>query len=177
MAVKKQSTWKRVWSKLNRRQKIVASAAAAALLVVIVVWLAGEMIITRANPPARYTGVILTPEADQVLRRACYDCHSNETQYPAYSYLPFVSILLARDVKSGRHEMNFSEWDRVSHDDQVDLADDILNEVHGGRMPPTGYRMMHPVSALSETDIKLLEQAAAQVYGVKPDGKDKPAKQ
>src|SRR5918999_81790 len=44
--------------------------------------------------------------------RACFDCHSNETQWPWYSNLAPASWLLQRDVKSGREELNFSEWDR-----------------------------------------------------------------
>src|SRR5512147_1206625 len=42
------------------------------------------------------------------LRRACFDCHSNETRWPWYSSLPIASWLIARDVRSGRSQVNFS---------------------------------------------------------------------
>ena len=41
--------------------------------------------INRKNPPVE--AEIIAPErVKSILKRSCYDCHSNETKYPAYSY-------------------------------------------------------------------------------------------
>jgi len=43
-------------------------------------------------------------------RRACFDCHSNETVWPWYSSIAPVSWLVQRDVDEGREKLNFSDW-------------------------------------------------------------------
>ena len=47
-----------------------------------------------------------------ILRTSCYDCHSNETNWPWYSYVAPVSFMVAGDVEDGRKSLNFSEWDK-----------------------------------------------------------------
>ena len=42
--------------------------------------------VERGNPPVE-SDVAAPPEVATVLRRACYDCHSNETKWPWYSRL------------------------------------------------------------------------------------------
>ena len=65
--------------------------------------------VDRENPPV--TGDIGAPsEVDAILRTSCYDCHSNETVWPWYSYLAPASWLVAEDVEHGREHLNFSEW-------------------------------------------------------------------
>jgi hypothetical protein len=65
--------------------------------------------VTRTNPPV--VADVGTPaDLAAVLRRACYDCHSNETTWPSYSAVAPVSWLIGHDVREGRHELNFSSW-------------------------------------------------------------------
>jgi hypothetical protein len=65
--------------------------------------------VDRTNPPV--TGEIEAPEKVMaILRTSCYDCHSNETKWPWYSYIAPASWLIADDVQVGRGHMNFSEW-------------------------------------------------------------------
>ena len=66
----------------------------------------------RTNPPvqADFRG---SPEVISVLRRACYDCYSNETVWPWYSRVAPVSWVIARDVHEGRAALNFSTWNRL----------------------------------------------------------------
>src|SRR5690242_6290427 len=52
------------------------------------------------------------PATRALARRACFDCHSNKTVWPWYSHVAPVSWLVMKDVVDGRHEMNFSEWDK-----------------------------------------------------------------
>ena len=79
----------------SRRRAWVAAAGIGAL---VVAWIVGEALIQRTNPPQRHVGVILSPDADPLLKRACFDCHSNETRYPWYSYLPLASLRIALHV-------------------------------------------------------------------------------
>ena len=52
-------------------------------------------------------------ESAALARDACYSCHSNETDWPLYSYVAPMSWLVRADVESGRDELNFSDWDEA----------------------------------------------------------------
>jgi vacuolar iron transporter family protein len=89
-------------------------------LVLLAVFVAMQFVPVAAtsNPPV--TGDLPAPPAAKaILRRACDDCHSNETRLPWYSRIAPVSWLVARDVREGRSELNFSNWDRYSTRQQV----------------------------------------------------------
>src|SRR5690242_8962779 len=84
------------------------------LLVIVILVIVIQVIpVTRDNPPGE-TEVPAPDSVRVVLRRACYDCHSNETVWPWYSRIAPVSWLLARDVHQGRRELNFSTWNRLT---------------------------------------------------------------
>ena len=91
------------------------------------------------------------PESvENILRTSCYDCHSNESKYPWYSYIAPVSWLVVRDIKVGREELNFSEWESQSKMDKAKNIDKIIDEVSEGNMPMPIYTLMHSEAKLSE---------------------------
>jgi hypothetical protein len=91
-----------------------------------------------------------------VLHRACFDCHSNETRWPWYSRLPAVSWLLAHDVTAARAQMNFSEWGGYNPFDRADLLDHMCDLTTHGRMPAVGYRLLHRDARLSALEVSRL---------------------
>jgi hypothetical protein len=97
-----------------------------------------------------------SPRTRQLAKRACYDCHSNETAWPWYSRIAPVSWLTGRDVRQGRSRLNFSEWN-----DPLDQADDGSEEVQAGNMPPWFYLPMHPEARLTP------EERAALARGLR----------
>lgn len=107
--------------------------------------------VDRSNPPVE-SAVIAPAHVQNVMRRACYDCHSHETVWPWYSRVAPVSFLIAHDVKSGRAELNFSTWDRLAFQQQAKKAKKSWEEVAEGEMPPRAYVAMHPEAALSGED-------------------------
>lgn len=128
-------------------------------------WLAGGFVVVfaaiqlvpgeRTNPPVE-TEVPASEEVRLVLRRACYDCHSNETVWPWYSRIAPISWLLARDVAEGREALNFSTWNRLSHEKRVEAMHESWEEIEEGEMPPWFYLPPHPEARLSEEDRQLL---------------------
>jgi hypothetical protein len=117
--------------------------------------------VDRSNPPV--TGDVPTaPAVKAVLRRACYDCHPNETQWPWYSHIAPVSWLLARDVREGRAELNLSTWDQYSTRQQVKKLKESWEEVAEGEMPPWFYLPAHREARLSAEDRALLRQWARE---------------
>jgi hypothetical protein len=151
------------------QRRLVKGGAIVLVVGLLGVWAAGEALISRTHPAERYAGVILSPAADQVLRRACFDCHSNETRYPAYSYLPVASLLLANNVREGRRELNFSEWGRLTATDKADAIEDSLEQIQKGGMPTWDYVFLHPEARLTAADRTLLEQSARQAFGARPE--------
>ena len=128
------------------RAAAVAIAAAAALQLVPV---------QRTNPPV--TSEIDAPaDVKQILERSCWDCHSNRTRWPWYSRVAPVSWLVARDVRLGRRELNFSEWPAFDFEEQDDLMAHIAKQVDRGRMPLPIYLTMHADAKLSAADRRRL---------------------
>jgi hypothetical protein len=114
----------------------------------------------RTNPPV--TGDIETPpDVKALLRRACYDCHSNETRWRWYAYVAPVSWLLYRDVADGRRHMNFSEWDKVPVDKRQKREAACGREVASGDMPLWFYLPLHPAAKLSPADKALVQKWAS----------------
>jgi hypothetical protein len=115
--------------------------------------------VERTNPPVEEE-VDAPEEVVQVLRRACYDCHSNETVWPWYSRVAPASWLAVRDVTKGREELNFSTWNRLSTRERVEAMQESWEEVEEGEMPPWFYLPPHPEALLSPEDRELLRRWA-----------------
>jgi hypothetical protein len=112
--------------------------------------------LTHSNPPVE-SDVSAPADVRAVLDRACYDCHSNETVWPWYSYVAPVSWLVAHDVNEGREHVNFSTWGRLDVSKRADVLRKIRDEVGEGHMPPRIYFPMHPEARLTDADKAAIE--------------------
>jgi len=112
--------------------------------------------VSRSNPPVQgdFRG---STEVVSVLRRACYDCHSNQTVWPWYSRVAPVSWVIAHDVTEGRAELNFSTWDQLSTEKQAKAMKESWKEVAEGEMPTWYYVVLHPEARLSANDQSVLQ--------------------
>lgn len=118
----------------------------------------------QTNPPV--THPIQAPAAvTSILKRACYDCHSNETRLHWYNRVAPVSWLVAEHVRTGRSRFNFSTWDTLSAVQQQGLLWEMVNMVLDGKMPLPSYTAIHPAAKLSQEDIAVLK---AYVNGLSP---------
>jgi hypothetical protein len=107
--------------------------------------------IRHDNPPA--AGLVDAPPAVvSILRRSCYDCHSNETAWRWYTYVAPVSWLAGYDVHDGRRRLNFSEWSRDQPPARKKQMNDLVRDVEGGEMPPWYYTPAHPAARLGPVD-------------------------
>lgn len=52
--------------------------------------------------------------------------------------------------------MNFSEWETLKPEKKADLAEEILEEIEEGNMPPKDYIFLHPNSKLDPEEIEVL---------------------
>lgn len=104
--------------------------------------------------------IILTEKAPEdvklILSKACYDCHSNQTTYPWYSYMAPVSWLIAKDTKEGREELNFSNWADLSKRKKIKILNEMAEEIEKKNMPLEVYTVIHKDAILSEEEIETI---------------------
>lgn len=150
------------------------------LLPKILLGVAGVLVVIQVvrpdhtNPPV--TGQIKAPpEVLTLLKRSCFDCHSNETTWPWYSQIAPVSWLVARDVKEGRKHLNFSEWEGYEAGRKAKKLEETASEVGEGGMPMEIYLPMHPDAKLSEGDRKVLVDWAKGGNAPPPPAPEAPA--
>jgi cytochrome c len=91
-----------------------------------------------------------------LFERSCQNCHSQRTQWPAYTYLPVIGWAIEKDVSEARKHMDFSQWDQYSSDEQRDLLARIGTVVKTRQMPMSRYLLLHPEARLSDADIQII---------------------
>jgi hypothetical protein len=114
----------------------------------------------QVNPPVGTEPAWDSPGTRALARRACFDCHSNETEWPAYSRVAPISWLIQRDVSEGRAVLNFSEWQRPQEE-----AKEAAEEVLEGEMPLRIYQLMHGHARLSAADRERLARGLERTVG------------
>lgn len=119
----------------------------------------------KTNPAVDATRTIqaattVPPAATAILTRACYDCHSHQTQWPWYSHVAPVSWFLIDHVNDGRRHLNFSEWATYEPKRMKRKLEEIKEEVEDGAMPLKSYLPLHPNAKLSAEDIQTLSRWA-----------------
>ncbi|MBL8045003.1 MAG: heme-binding domain-containing protein [Anaerolineales bacterium] len=131
------------WRKLSWPRRIVFIVVAAVVAIQLIpVWL------VQTNPPVLAEPNWDSPETRALAKRACFDCHSNETVWPWYSKVAPVSWLITKDTLDGRQNLNFSEWGRGRRV-ELDEVEEVLRE---GQMPLPVYLPMHPEANLSQAE-------------------------
>ena len=119
------------------------------------------------NPPDRFP-LGAPPEVEAIMRRACLDCHSNETRWPLYSRTAPGSWLMIRDVTKGRKHLNFSEWGDSDEDERKLDRENCWDQIESGEMPPWFYVYpLHLGAKLSEAD-----KATLKAWMLKDKDKD-----
>ena len=96
-------------------------------------------------------------EVKAIFKKACYDCHSNETNLRWYDKVAPISWQVADHIRSGRAGLNFSEWDKLSPIAQKAKLWESLNQILAGAMPLESYQMVHSQARLSKKDITVLK--------------------
>lgn len=113
----------------------------------------------RTNPPVKSDMIAGTQPPEPVaaaLVAACYDCHSDQTQWPWYSHVAPVSWLVVSDVNDGRHNLNLSEWPANDAKRAVRRLEDMGDNIDAGNMPPKKYTAIHANARLTESQRKVM---------------------
>jgi len=115
----------------------------------------------HTNPPVQATVQWDTPKTKQLFMRACGDCHSNETKWPAYSNVVPISWFIMAHVEEGREHFNVSMWGIQ----KKNKGDEAAEEVEEGDMPLISYLIAHPEAKLTEQETKTLIQGLKNTFG------------
>ena len=99
------------------------------------------------------------PRTRELAVRACFDCHSNMTKWPWYSWVAPASWLVAHDVAEGREHLNFSEFDRRQRN-----ADECADQIRSGEMPPWQYLPLHQEARLSDVEREELARGFERMF-------------
>jgi heme-binding protein/cytochrome P460 len=109
-----------------------------------------------ANPPV--TGDLEAPKAvKDILKRACYDCHSNETNLRWYDKVVPIYWKVAEHVRDGRKVLNFSDWQHLAPGDQKGKLWEAVNQIQAGAMPLSNYTKAHPSANVAAGDLDILK--------------------
>lgn len=113
---------------------------------------------TPAKSPEKSVERLATvpPGVQATLRRACYDCHSNEPRWPWYSQVSPVSFFVVGHVREAREHLNFSDWSHVAAGEDKDALEEICDEVQKGGMPLPSYLWIHWDARLSPADVEAI---------------------
>ncbi len=95
-----------------------------------------------------------------LLKTACYDCHSNQTTYPWYTYVQPIGWLLNDHIQKGKAELNFSEFASYSIRRQQSKLKSIASQINDGEMPLESYTWIHKNARLSKQDKKMISDWA-----------------
>lgn len=121
--------------------------------------------LTNSEPEHRLvTQNINAPKkVEAILRKACYDCHSNETNLKWFDKIAPVTWLVKADVEKGRMALNFSEWDKLDAPTQKAKLFYAVNKIISGEMPLNNYKIMHPEAQLTPDDITILKDYLSSI--------------
>jgi hypothetical protein len=136
------ATWR--WRRLLR-----GSLAAGGIALVLIQFVPYGH--SHTNPPVTREPIWNNPQTGELAARACFDCHSNQTEWRWYTNVAPFSWYIQHDVEDGRRRLNFSEWDKPQRE-----ARGAPNEVQRGEMPPAAYLPVHPEARLSDQERQIL---------------------
>ncbi|PYF74630.1 heme-binding domain-containing protein [Pedobacter nutrimenti] len=91
-----------------------------------------------------------------ILKKACYDCHSNNTDYPWYTYIQPMHWFMNYHIQSGKEELNFNEFGAYTPRRQQSKLRSIENSLKDGSMPLSSYTLIHRNAILSEAEKSLI---------------------
>lgn len=137
------------------------------LAIVVIIQFVGNKLPANSNDLSKDFALTenAPKEVKAILSKACYDCHSNQTSYPWYSYVAPVSWLVIKDVKEGREELNFSEWSDQSKRRKVKILNEMAEEIEDKKMPLPVYTITHRDAKLSDDEITAITSWTKTVSG------------
>ena len=98
----------------------------------------------------------ITPDVKNILQSSCYDCHSNNSNYPIYASIQPIEWWLQHHIDEGKEELNFSEFAGYSPRRRFHKLEEIKEQIVENEMPLYSYTIVHTQAKLSEQQKSIL---------------------
>lgn len=132
------------------KRKILLSLLA---LLLVIQFIRPEKNLSTSVSPNDITTKFPVPEnVNQILEKACNDCHSDNTYYPWYSNIQPIGWWLQYHVNDGKRDLNFNEFANYPSKKQDHKLKELIETVKEGEMPLTSYTWLHGKAKLSEQE-------------------------
>jgi len=106
----------------------------------------------KQDDSINFTSMYKVPKnVETILRTSCYDCHSNTTHYPMYSYIQPTRFFMESHIKEGKENLNFNEFGNYSSRKQNNKLDRIVKQIKSNDMPLRSYTLIHRDAILSNS--------------------------
>ena len=109
------------------------------------------------SPKPLFSGAQIETPVLNIMQRSCVSCHSEQTAWPWYSYVPPASWMVEKDVRDGRSLFNMSRWDEYSAEKHMEILSEISVMVRNKQMPLPRYTWLHSEAKLSDADISSID--------------------
>ena len=147
---------------LSPRRLAIGAIGLFVLIQLFPVWL------WRTNPAPVSQPKWDSSQTQALTQRACFDCHSNQTTWPWYSYVAPASWLIPRDVIEGRQHLNFDDWQTaLAKTDRFPLDERVQREMSRGDMPPNYFLWLHSNAKLTADEQQQLIDGLAKTIQAK----------
>jgi len=95
-------------------------------------------------------------EVHTLLISKCYDCHSNNTNYPWYAHIQPVGWFLNGHVVEGKEHLNFSAFNTYNAEKAAHKLEEVGEAFTEGWMPLDSYTMIHQDAKVTPADVQLI---------------------
>lgn len=147
--------------KVNFRKVLMVVAAVLLLLQLVPV----DRTVPEGTEGQDFLVAVAAPEAiANLVKDACYDCHSYETKYPWYARVAPLSFWVQGHINEGREHLNFSTWTAYPAKKAAHKLEECYEEVESRNMPMKSYTWMHPEGQLDDAQVGALAQWFQQLY-------------
>lgn len=127
------------------------------LALVIIQFIPVDRSVPETNPEDEFFAVVdASTEVKTLVKEACYDCHSYETEYPWYNRIAPVNFILNNHIQEGREELNFSTWNTYTMKKASHKAKESVETIEDKSMPMKSFTWTHPESRLTDNQREVL---------------------
>ncbi|WP_321314288.1 heme-binding domain-containing protein [Halarcobacter sp.] len=127
------------------------------IIILLIIFIAMQFItIDKTNEATPKELEMKMPEnIYNLVKTACYDCHSNEVKWPWYSNIAPFSWAINTHVKDGRKALNFSEWENYPKEEKEKKIKEIFRTAYAA-MPLRSYLWVHKEADLTMEQRKMI---------------------
>ena len=143
------------------RRKIIISIL---ILLVLIQFIRPRRNISASGSPQDIAVIYPTPDSvSKLLKKSCYDCHSNNTEYPWYSNLQPVGWWLQMHVNDGKRHIDYSSFASYEPRRQAKALHETAETIKEDEMPLDNYLWIHKNAVLTENEKLLISEWATNL--------------